>query len=151
MAVCVQCVFSELCSGLFSTCFQWEVCLQPRRWLDQMNVTRRAGLTGGRHSWLAAGRLSGAEPRCDWWPVLAAEEQGGNVRRERKLECDSWREQKQHKMMSGIRWQDATCMRTGLASILDSHFPKPPQIQWHSLCSPRSLHVPYQRGLVQTW
>ncbi len=35
--------------------------------------------------------------------------------------------------------------------FLDSHFPKPPQIQWHSLCSPRSLHVPYQRGLVQTW
>ncbi len=26
--------------------------------------------------------------------------------------------------------------------FLDSHFPKPPQIQWHSLCSPRSRHVP---------
>ncbi len=125
-AVCVQCVFSELCSGLFSTCFQWEVWLQPRRWLDQNeHVTRRAGLTGGRRSWLAAGRLSGAEPRCDWWPVLAAEEKGVNVRHESENSNVIPDGNRNNTMvMSGIRWQDATCMRTCLASIFGFTLPK---------------------------
>ncbi len=148
-----RCVFSELCPGLFSTCFQWEVWLQPRRWLDQNeHVTRRAGLTAAAaRDWQLAG--------CQGRSLTVIDDQCVPLKSRGEM-CDT-RAKTRMWFLTGTETTPSWCLgyadRTPPAwepawlVFLDSHFPIPPQIQWHSLCSPRSLHVPYQRGLVQTW
>lgn len=134
-AVCVQCTLLRFVQHVSFT-FQWEVWLPPR-WLTQNeHVTRCC-------SWLAAGRLSGAEPRCDWWPVCrwrAGREMCDTRAKSSNAIPD--RNRKNTEMMPGIRWQDATCTKPARLLFLRSHFQKPPQNQWHSLCSPRSRRVP---------